>query len=362
MAPGSLLIRAAKEVEDDNYALYGQEMTNTTWALAQINMFLHAEGGAHIYWGDTLNHPALLENDKIMEFDIVVANPPFSLEKWGHENAANDEYNRFERGIPPKSKGDYAFILHMIKTTKPRSGRAAIVVPHGVLLYTNSDLQSLSNNLNSNFSEQQSVGQEISRTKQNMEQLSYNINYISQNSASIDRNLNEPVLNTIIAKNIPGVSSKEQAATWAKTHQAETEKIALDIAKINNTIPKNLSSKGSYHIPTKENLRSDFDHSTKQLNDQASNINDRNNDIADKNIEQILLQSADNNEVEKVKTLEQLSAKVENKRIKIQDEFDNTPESTIVRTAQEIADNLGISDKAIQKRNIKLLNYKNKKN
>ncbi|WP_410955777.1 N-6 DNA methylase [Rickettsia koreansis] len=130
----------AKEVEDDNYALYGQEMTNTTWALAQINMFLHAEGGAHIYWGDTLNHPALLENDKIMEFDIVIANPPFSLEKWGHENAANDEYNRFERGIPPKSKGDYAFILHMIKTTKLRSGRAAIVVPHGVLLRGGSEV------------------------------------------------------------------------------------------------------------------------------------------------------------------------------------------------------------------------------
>ncbi|MCZ6901273.1 MAG: N-6 DNA methylase [Rickettsia endosymbiont of Ixodes persulcatus] len=83
--------------------------------------------------GDTLNHPALLENDKLMEFDIVVANPPFSLEKLGHENAANDEYNRFKRGIPPKTKGDYAFIFHMIEITKPRSGRAAIVVPHGVL-------------------------------------------------------------------------------------------------------------------------------------------------------------------------------------------------------------------------------------
>lgn len=130
---GSLLIKAAKEVGNNNYALYGQEMNNSTWALAQMNMFLHSEGGTHIYWGDTLNHPALLEKDKLMEFDIVVANPPFSLEKWGYENAANDEYDRFKRGIPPKSKGDYAFILHMIKTTKPHSGRAAIVVPHGVL-------------------------------------------------------------------------------------------------------------------------------------------------------------------------------------------------------------------------------------
>lgn len=130
---GSLLIKAAKEVGDGNYALYGQEMNNATWALAQMNMFLHAEGGAHIYWGDTLNHPAIFEKDKLMKFDIVVANPPFSLEKWGHENAVNDEYNRFKRGIPPKTKGDYAFISHMIEITKPDSGRAAIVVPHGVL-------------------------------------------------------------------------------------------------------------------------------------------------------------------------------------------------------------------------------------
>lgn len=130
---GSLLIRAAKEVGNHNYALYGQEMSNATWALAKMNMFLHTESGAHIHWGDTLNHPALLENDKLMDFDIVVANPPFSLEKWGHENAANDQYDRFWRGIPPKTKGDYAFISHMIETTKPLSGRAAIVVPHGVL-------------------------------------------------------------------------------------------------------------------------------------------------------------------------------------------------------------------------------------
>ncbi|ABE04487.1 type I restriction-modification system subunit M [Rickettsia bellii] len=130
---GSLLLRAAKEVGDNNYALYGQEMNNATWALAQMNMFLHSEGGAHIYWGDTLNHPEILENDKLMKFDIVIANPPFSLEKWGHENAANDNHKRFWRGIPPKTKGDYAFISHMIEVTKPLSGRAAIVVPHGVL-------------------------------------------------------------------------------------------------------------------------------------------------------------------------------------------------------------------------------------
>ena len=131
---GSLLIKAAEEVGNHNFALYyGQEMNNATWALAQMNMFLHSKAGAHIHWGDTLNHPILLEGDKLMKFNIVVANPPFSLEKWGHENAANDQHNRFWHGIPPKTKGDYAFISHMIETTKPQSGRAAIVVPHGVL-------------------------------------------------------------------------------------------------------------------------------------------------------------------------------------------------------------------------------------
>ncbi|XVN41417.1 MAG: conjugal transfer protein TraG N-terminal domain-containing protein [Rickettsia endosymbiont of Argas persicus] len=234
----------------------------------------------------------------------------------------------------------------------------------GRLGHTNSDLHSLSNNLNNNFSEQQSVGQEIAQTKQNMQQLSYNMNYITQNSASIDCNLNEPVLNSIIAKNIPGVSSKEQAATWANNHRQEAEQIALDIAKINNTIPQNLNSESNINIPSKESLRSSFDKKTKQLNDQAaiSSIDDRKNDIYDKNVEQMLIQNADNNEAEKVKLLDQLSAKVKDKREQIEDEFNKTPESTIVRTGQQVADNIGISDEAIKKRNIKLLGYKNENN
>nr|WP_253308672.1 conjugal transfer protein TraG N-terminal domain-containing protein [Rickettsia endosymbiont of Ceutorhynchus assimilis] len=234
----------------------------------------------------------------------------------------------------------------------------------GRLSNVSSDVQSLSNNLGSNFSEQQSVGQEIAKTKQNMQQLSYNMNYIAQNSASIDRNLNEPVLNSIIAKNIPGVNSKEQAAMWANTHQQEAEQIALDIVRINNTIPQSLSSASSVYIPSKESLRSSFDKNQKQLNDQdaINNIYNRQNDIADKDVSQMLIQMVDNNEVEKIKTLEQLSAKVEDKKIKIQDAFDKTPESTIVRTGQQIADNIGISDKAIKKRNIKLPGHKNENN
>ena len=130
---GSLLIRAAEEVGSDNFALYGQEVNGATWALARMNMFLHSKDAARIEWCDTLNSPALIEGDHLMKFDVVVANPPFSLDKWGAENADSDQYNRFWRGIPPKSKGDYAFITHMIEITKREIGRMAVIVPHGVL-------------------------------------------------------------------------------------------------------------------------------------------------------------------------------------------------------------------------------------
>tara|TARA_R110001606_G_C15403197_1_gene653527 strand:+ start:6054 stop:7571 length:1518 start_codon:yes stop_codon:yes gene_type:complete len=130
---GSLLIRAAEEVGTDNFALYGQEVNGATWALARMNMFLHSKDAARIEWCDTLNSPALVEDDHLMKFDVVVANPPFSLDKWGAENADTDQYNRFWRGIPPKSKGDYGFITHMIEIAKRQSGRVAVIVPHGVL-------------------------------------------------------------------------------------------------------------------------------------------------------------------------------------------------------------------------------------
>jgi type I restriction enzyme M protein len=130
---GSLLIRAAEEVGSDNFALYGQEVNGATWALARMNMFLHSKDAARIEWCDTLNSPTLIEGDHLMRFDVVVANPPFSLDKWGAENAASDHYNRFWRGVPPKSKGDYGFLTHMIEIAKRQSGRVAVIVPHGVL-------------------------------------------------------------------------------------------------------------------------------------------------------------------------------------------------------------------------------------
>jgi len=133
---GGLLLLAGEEIEKQgsrNYALYGQESTGSTYQLARMNMFLHGRDSARIEWGDTLNSPLLVENDKLMKFDLTIANPPFSLKKWGAENAESDKYNRFWRGVPPKDKGDFAFISHMVEVAKPKTGKVAVIVPHGVL-------------------------------------------------------------------------------------------------------------------------------------------------------------------------------------------------------------------------------------
>jgi type I restriction enzyme M protein len=133
---GSLLIKCAEEVGSRDYAIYGQENNGATWALAMMNMFLHDINQPDIRWGDTIDNPMHLEDNKLMRFNVVTANPPFSLDKWGAEDAANDPHKRFWRGVPPKSMGDYAFISHMIESTylEPgQNGRVAVVVPHGVL-------------------------------------------------------------------------------------------------------------------------------------------------------------------------------------------------------------------------------------
>jgi len=128
-----LLVEAAREVGSRNYALFGMEVNGSTWALARMNMFLHGCDSARIEWCNTLTNPELKEQNRLMKFNVVVANPPFSLDKWGAEDADGDKFNRFWRGIPPKSKGDYAFISHMIEVALAKEGRVAVVVPHGVL-------------------------------------------------------------------------------------------------------------------------------------------------------------------------------------------------------------------------------------
>lgn len=138
---GSLLIRCVKHVGGQDYSVYGQESNGSTWALAMMNMFLHEINGPHIAWDDTLRHPYFTDGEHLRHFNVVVANPPFSLDKWGVESAEAEAqkshgYNRFRRGIPPRSKGDYAFILHMIESTLPErthNGRMGVIVPHGVL-------------------------------------------------------------------------------------------------------------------------------------------------------------------------------------------------------------------------------------
>ncbi|HEX8465313.1 MAG TPA: type I restriction-modification system subunit M [Abditibacterium sp.] len=147
---GSLLIQVAHQVKNPdgtpspNFSLFGQENNGATWALCRMNMFLHEMDAATIKWGDTLNNPQLIEGDRLMKFEVVVANPPFSLDKWGAEGALSEAgldkknpssrgFNRFTRGVPPKSKADYAFILHMIETATQDGGRVGVIAPHGVL-------------------------------------------------------------------------------------------------------------------------------------------------------------------------------------------------------------------------------------
>lgn len=141
---GSLLIKAFNKIPSRKAQIYGQERNGQTQSLSRMNMFLHNIDDAKIAWGDTLSNPLHLENDKLMKFQVVVANPPFSLDKWAMGFAGEgddkdfkmeeslDPYKRFGLGIPPISKGDYAFVLHMIHSLA-EGGRMATVLPHGVL-------------------------------------------------------------------------------------------------------------------------------------------------------------------------------------------------------------------------------------
>jgi type I restriction enzyme M protein len=134
---GGMLVECAEYLRrhkrnPKNISLYGQEKNLGTWAICRMNMLLHGLPDARIEKGDTLRDPKLLENDELMLFDRVIANPPFSLDEWGHETAEADRHGRFRFGIPPKSKGDLAFVQHMVATLNG-TGMAGVVMPHGVL-------------------------------------------------------------------------------------------------------------------------------------------------------------------------------------------------------------------------------------
>lgn len=148
---GSLLIRVVNQVPVRvekgmpirKVAVYGQERNGQTHSLCMMNMFLHGIDDAKIAWGDTLSNPLHLEDGKLMKFQVIVANPPFSLDKWAmgfagdndekfKMEASLDPYRRFEWGVPPASRGDYAFVQHILYSLA-EDGRAAIILPHGVL-------------------------------------------------------------------------------------------------------------------------------------------------------------------------------------------------------------------------------------
>lgn len=150
---GSLLIRAAKKGDIDKVSIWGQEMNGSAVSMAKMNMFIHEIRDAKIAWGDTLSNPIHRDDDgNLLLFDVIVANMPFSKDKWaagfnpgGEDDGTNkrkkkkfkmeaslDKFHRFDWGIPPSSKGDWAFLLHMINSMS-NNGRIAAVAPHGVL-------------------------------------------------------------------------------------------------------------------------------------------------------------------------------------------------------------------------------------
>lgn len=134
---GGMLIQMRNYLADQggnpaNLSLYGQEMNLNTWAICKMNMFLHGVHNADIRKGDTLGSPQHTEGGTLMTFDRVIANPPFSLKKWGKDEADADPFGRFPYGTPPKDAGDLAFVQHMIASLN-NDGMMGVVMPHGVL-------------------------------------------------------------------------------------------------------------------------------------------------------------------------------------------------------------------------------------
>jgi type I restriction enzyme M protein len=132
---GSLLLKVADEAPK-GITIYGQEKDNATWALSKMNMILHGNEIADIRKGDTITSPQFVSGAQLRTFDFAVANPPFSVKSWS--NGLENDYGRFEFGRPPEKNGDYAFLLHILKSLKS-TGKAAVILPHGVLFRGNAE-------------------------------------------------------------------------------------------------------------------------------------------------------------------------------------------------------------------------------
>ena len=134
---GGMLIECAHYIErhegnPKNLTLHGQEKNLGTWAICKMNMLLHGLSDARIEKGDTIRDPKLVHEGELLLYDRVIANPPFSLDEWGRDVAENDGYGRFRFGVPPKTKGDLAFVQHMVAVLNAE-GQLGVVMPHGVL-------------------------------------------------------------------------------------------------------------------------------------------------------------------------------------------------------------------------------------
>ena len=116
-----------------NVAVYGQEINSLTSAIGRMNLFLHGVKDFYIVNGDTLSAPAFIENGRLQRFDLVLANPPYSISQWDREAFESDKYGRNFLGVPPQGRADYAFLQHIIASMKQDTGRCAILFPHGVL-------------------------------------------------------------------------------------------------------------------------------------------------------------------------------------------------------------------------------------
>lgn len=137
---GGMLLAAVQHVKDTHGdvkrlwgKLFGQEKNLTTSSIARMNLFLHGIEDFQVVRGDTLRNPAFFDGDRLANFDCVIANPPFSLEKWGEEQWVNDPFGRNFAGLPPSSSGDFAWVQHMVKSMAEVKGRMTVVLPQGAL-------------------------------------------------------------------------------------------------------------------------------------------------------------------------------------------------------------------------------------
>lgn len=135
---GGMLLNAVMDLRNQgkewrSVQLYGQEVNLLTSAIARMNMFLHDIEEFDVLRGDTLSEPKFIENDKLKQFDVILANPPYSIKKWNRDIFSSDPFGRNLYGVPPQGCADYAFFTHIIKSLKTDTGRAAMLWPHGIL-------------------------------------------------------------------------------------------------------------------------------------------------------------------------------------------------------------------------------------